>query len=117
MTIGHGFPLPDQPDKDQIATYRAGSRRQLWWCALCATVVGNRGEPSEAFRLRPSGENGTWSVSADRIFGKGDAMEQKNVTIALFGMIGVLIISNVYALYQINLAVKMIGLLVENISK
>ncbi len=44
-------------------------------------------------------------------------MEQRNVTIALFVMIGLLIISNVYALYQINWAVKMIGLLVENIPK
>ncbi len=30
MTIGHGFPLPDQPEKGRTATYRAGSRRQLW---------------------------------------------------------------------------------------
>ncbi len=44
-------------------------------------------------------------------------MEQKNVIIALFVMIGLLIIANVYTMYQINWAIKMIGLLVENIPK
>ena len=44
-------------------------------------------------------------------------MEQRNVIIALFVMIGLLIIANVYTMYQINWAIKMIGLLVENIPK
>ncbi len=44
-------------------------------------------------------------------------MEQKNVIIALFVMIGLLIIANVYTMYQINWAIKMIVLLVENIPK
>ena len=39
--------------------------------AHCATVGDGRGEPSAGFRLRPSRENGTWSVSADRIFARG----------------------------------------------
>ncbi len=42
-------------------------------------------------------------------------MEQRNVTIALFVMIGLLMIANVYTMYQVNWAIKMIGLLVENI--
>ncbi len=85
--------------------------------ALRATVAGSRGEPSGESQLRPSGENGTWSVSADRIFGKGDVMEQRNVIIALFVMVGLLMIANVYTMYQVNWAIKMIGLLVENIPK
>ncbi len=44
-------------------------------------------------------------------------MEQRNVIITLFVMIGLLIIANVYTMYQINWAIKMIGLLVENIPK
>ncbi len=44
-------------------------------------------------------------------------MEQRNVAIALFVMIGFLLISNVYSLYQLNWAIKMIGLLVDNIPK
>ncbi len=44
-------------------------------------------------------------------------MEQKNVIIALFVMIGLLMIANVYTMYQVNWAIKMIGLLVENIPK
>ncbi len=44
-------------------------------------------------------------------------MEQRNVIIALSVMIGLLIIANVYTMYQINWAIKMIGLLVENIPK
>ncbi len=78
-----------------------------------ATGESHLGNPG----LRPSGENGTWSVSADRTFGKGAAMEHRNVTIALFVMIGFLLISNVYSLYQLNWAIEMIGLLVDNIAK
>ena len=44
-------------------------------------------------------------------------MEHRNVTIALFVMIGFLLISNVYSLYQLNWAIEMIGLLVDNIAK
>ncbi len=43
MTIGQGFPSPNQPDKRRIATYRAGLGPDLWWDARCVTVVGNRG--------------------------------------------------------------------------
>ncbi len=44
-------------------------------------------------------------------------MDQRNVIIALFVMVGLLIIANVYTMYQINWAIKMIVLLVENIPK
>ncbi len=44
-------------------------------------------------------------------------MEQRNVIITLFVMIGLLMIANVYTMYQVNWAIKMIGLLVENIPK
>ena len=44
-------------------------------------------------------------------------MEQRNVIITLFVMIGLLLIANVYTMYQISWAIKMIGLLVENIPK
>ncbi len=44
-------------------------------------------------------------------------MGQRNVILALFVMIGLLIIANVYTMYQINWAIKMIVLLVENIPK
>ncbi len=44
-------------------------------------------------------------------------MEQKNVIITLFVMVGLLIIANVYTMYQINWAIRMIGILVENIPK
>ncbi len=44
-------------------------------------------------------------------------MEQRNVIITLFVMVGLLIIANVYTMYQINWAIKMISLLVENIPK
>ena len=43
MTIGQGFPSPNQPDKRRIATYRAGLGPALCGDALCATVVSNRG--------------------------------------------------------------------------
>ena len=44
-------------------------------------------------------------------------MEHRNVVIALFVMIGFLIISNLYFLYKLSWAIKMIGLLVDNIPK
>ncbi len=44
-------------------------------------------------------------------------MEQRNVIITLFVMVGFLMIANVYTMYQVNWAIKMIGLLVENIPK
>ena len=53
MTIGRGFPSPDQPDNGRTATYRAGSRRELCRKALCATVIGSRGESSGKFQLTP----------------------------------------------------------------
>ncbi len=117
MANGQESQSPNQPDKGRSAIYRTSLGPDSCRYALCATVVGSRGETSGESQLRPSGENGTWSVSADRIFGNGDAMEQRNVIIALFVMIGLLMIANVYTMYQVNWAIKMIGLLVENIPK
>ena len=44
-------------------------------------------------------------------------MEQKNVAIALFVMIGIMIVSNLYTMYELNWAMKMISLCVENLPK
>ena len=44
-------------------------------------------------------------------------MEQRNVTIALFVMIGFMMISNLYTMYELNWAIKMIVLLVDNLPK
>ena len=35
----------------RIATYRAGLGPESWWYALCATLVGNRREPSGESRI------------------------------------------------------------------
>ena len=71
MTIEQGFPSPDQPDKGRTATYRAGSRRELWLRALCATVGGRRGGSYATVggsRGEPSGESRfkvIWEMSVD----------------------------------------------------
>ena len=44
-------------------------------------------------------------------------MEQKNVAIALFVMIGIMICSNLYVMYELNWAMKMISLCVESLPK
>ncbi len=44
-------------------------------------------------------------------------MEPKNVTIALFTMIGILIISNFYTMYQLYYAMAMIATLVEYVPR
>ncbi len=44
-------------------------------------------------------------------------MEQRNVTIALFVMIGFMMISNLYTMYELNWAMKMIVLIAGNIPK
>ncbi len=41
-------------------------------------------------------------------------MEQRNVVIALFVMVGVMIFSNFYVMYELNWAMKMISLCFEN---
>ena len=46
LTIGQGFPSPNQPDKGRNPTYRAGSRGNRGAKDFCAIIVGNRGEPS-----------------------------------------------------------------------
>ncbi len=51
MTIGQGFPSPNQLDKGRIATYRAGLGPYSRCDALCATIVGNRGESSGESRF------------------------------------------------------------------
>ena len=51
MTIGQGSPSPKRADKGRIATYRAGLRLDLSSVAPCATVVGNRDEPSGESRF------------------------------------------------------------------
>ncbi len=43
-------------------------------------------------------------------------MEQKNVTIALFTMIGILFITNLYTMYQLYWSMAMIRMLFENLS-
>ncbi|MFQ5985000.1 MAG: SOS response-associated peptidase family protein, partial [Alphaproteobacteria bacterium] len=53
MTIGRGFPPPNQLDKRRIATYLAGLGPDLRWDALRAPIVGNRSEPSGESRLIP----------------------------------------------------------------
>ena len=49
---------------NQFATYRAGSRRELWLRALCATVGGSRGEPLCYRRWQPRGAIVLPSVAA-----------------------------------------------------
>ncbi|GEM_PF-3827008 len=44
-------------------------------------------------------------------------MDQKAVTLALFIVIGILVISNMYNMYQLNLAIDLIRLLGENLRK
>jgi len=44
-------------------------------------------------------------------------MDQKTVTLALFIVIGILVISNLYNMYQLNLAIDLIRLLGENLRK
>ena len=44
-------------------------------------------------------------------------MDQKTVTLALFIVIGILLISNLYNMYQLNLAIDLIRLLAENLRK
>ncbi len=44
-------------------------------------------------------------------------MEQRNVIIALFVMVGLLMIANVYTMYQVNWAIKMIALCVQTLPK
>ena len=40
------------PIKGQIVIYRTDLRPDLCWYALCAGIVGNRGEPSGESRLK-----------------------------------------------------------------
>ncbi len=51
MTIGQGFPSPNQLHKVRIATYRTGLGPGSCWDALDTTIVGNRGEPSGESRF------------------------------------------------------------------
>ncbi len=51
-TSGQGFPSPYQPDKGRSAIYRTDLGSGSCWYALCATIVGNRGKPSEESRLK-----------------------------------------------------------------
>ena len=44
-------------------------------------------------------------------------MEQKTVTLGLFVVIGILLITNLYTLYQLNWAIEMIELLSNNLRK
>ena len=44
-------------------------------------------------------------------------MGQRNVAIALFVMVGIMILSNVYVMYELNWAMKMISLCFENLPK
>ena len=44
-------------------------------------------------------------------------MEQKTVTLALFVVIGILLITNLYTVYQLNWAIEMIELLGNNLRK
>ena len=44
-------------------------------------------------------------------------MEQKSVIMALFGIIGVLLITNLYTVYQLNWAIEMIEVLGNNLRK
>ena len=44
-------------------------------------------------------------------------MELRNAAIALFVMIGFLMIANIYSMYQLNWAIKMIALCVQTIPK
>ena len=44
-------------------------------------------------------------------------MDKKTVTLALFIVIGILVISNLYNMYQLNLAIDLIRLLGENLRK
>ena len=44
-------------------------------------------------------------------------MEQRNVVIALFVMVGIMIFSNLYVMYELNWAMKMISLCFENLPK
>ena len=44
-------------------------------------------------------------------------MDQKTVTLALFIVIGILVISNLYSMYQLDVAIDLIRLLGENLRK
>ena len=44
-------------------------------------------------------------------------MDQKTVTLALFIVIGILVISNLYNMYQLDVAIDLIRLLGENLRK
>ena len=44
-------------------------------------------------------------------------MGQRNTAIALFVMLGFLVILNIYTMYELNWAAKMISLCVENLPK
>jgi len=44
-------------------------------------------------------------------------MDQKSVTLALFIVIGILVISNLYNMYQLDVAIDLIRLLGENLRK
>ncbi len=44
-------------------------------------------------------------------------MEQKTMTLLLFLLIGILLLTNLYTMYQLNWAIEMISLLGENLRK
>ncbi len=50
-------------------------------------------------------------------FVKGDAMDQKSLTQVLFFLIVVLILANIYTMYQLNLAIELITVLGDNLRK
>ena len=56
MTTGQSLPLPNQPDKEQATIYRVGLEPDSRGDAVCATVVGKRGEAMELGVRRDSGE-------------------------------------------------------------
>ncbi len=95
-----------------------GGRDGICGCdALCATVVGSYGgslgDANEGHQARIERGLFRWIKSLVR----GDAMDQKSVTLALFIVIGILLISNLYNMYQLNLAIDLIRLLGDNLRK
>ncbi len=61
-----GSPSPKRADKRRIVSYRAGLWLDLLSVALCATVVGNREEPSGGSRITLASGQSTQSKSFRR---------------------------------------------------
>ncbi len=68
MSVGHGFPPGNQPNKGQIVIYRTSLGSRSPGVANCATVAGNRGEPS--------GESG-FNVAITALMAPGLKLKQK----------------------------------------